>query len=189
MKNNIQSLVLPLGLIVIASLVYTLGTSMIFISSSNNLQLSYLIALVCFMPLGFIIIPHYISSRNGLYSTESDVRFNWKSYVLIAVLIFLINHYLLGSVEYFHQMLISMCEEFLFRFVIYKVLRKNYSFLLSIVICSLLFGVLLHLNYPMVDNLLIRTPLGILFSILATKFGLEYAIGAHWIYNIYQTIL
>lgn len=86
-------------------------------------------------------------------------------------------------------MVISMCEEFLFRFVIYKVLRNNYSRLWSIIIASLLFGILLHLNYPMIDNLLIRTPLGILFSILATKFGLEYAIGGHWIYNLYQSII
>ena len=86
-------------------------------------------------------------------------------------------------------MIIAMCEEFLFRFVIYRVLRKNYSYLLAILIGSLLFGVLLHLNYPLVDNLLVRFPLGLLFSLLATKLGLEYAVGGHWIFNLYQSII
>ncbi|WP_438477268.1 lysostaphin resistance A-like protein [Streptococcus pluranimalium] len=189
MKNNIQSLFITLGLILLASLIYTLGTSMIIVSSHTNLQLSYLAALISFMPLGFMILPYYISSKNNLYSNNNDVCFNWKSYIVIAGSIFFINHYFLGSDEYFHQMIISMCEEFLFRFIIYKILKSNYSYATSILITALLFGVVLHLNYPILDNLFIRTPLGILFSILATKFGLEYAIGSHWIYNLYQSII
>jgi predicted metal-dependent membrane protease len=189
MKYNLLSLMTPISLIGIAFLVYSLGTSIVFISFSQQLQLSYLIALICFMPIGFMLIPHTLSLKYGLYSKETDVVFHWQSYLYLALLIFLVNHYFLKSDEYFHQMVISMCEEFLFRFVIYKVLRNNYSRLWSIIIASLLFGILLHLNYPMIDNLLIRTPLGILFSILATKFGLEYAIGGHWIYNLYQSII
>ena len=189
MKYNLLSLMTPISLIGIAFLVYSLGTSIVFISFSQQLQLSYLIALICFMPIGFMLIPHTLSLKYGLYSKETDVVFHWPSYLCRALLIFLVNHYFLKSDEYFHQMVISMCEEFLFRFVIYKVLRNNYSRLWSIIIASLLFGILLHLNYPMIDNLLIRTPLGILFSILATKFGLEYAIGGHWIYNLYQSII
>ncbi|HEM3589162.1 TPA: CPBP family intramembrane metalloprotease, partial [Streptococcus suis] len=55
---------------------------------------------------------------------------------------------------------------------------------LAILITSVLFGFILHMDYPILDNLLIRTPLGILFSILATKIGLQYAIAGHWLYNL-----
>ena len=189
MKNNIQSLVFPLGLVAMASLIYSVGTSTIFLLPMNNLPLSYLFTLIIFMPLGFMLIPHMVSKRNEIYSSDCEVKFHWKSYICIALMIFLVNHFVLGSDEYFHQMIIAMCEEFLFRFVIYRVLRKNYSYLLGILIGSLLFGVLLHLNYPLVDNLLVRFPLGLLFSLLATKLGLEYAVGGHWIFNLYQSII
>ncbi|WP_205401979.1 CPBP family intramembrane glutamic endopeptidase [Streptococcus lutetiensis] len=188
-RRHYDLILYSVGLIVIASLIYVLGTSLVFFSSSDNLQLSYLISLICFMPLGFIILPHYISKRGGLYSDNKDVTFNWKSYLVVAVIIFLINYFFLGSTEYFKQMIISMSEEFLFRFVIYKILRKNYSYIQAIVIGSLLFGVVLHLNYPLMDNLLVRAPLGLLFYILATKFGLQYAVAGHWIFNLYQSVL
>ena len=189
MKSNIQSMIIPIGLIAIASLIYTVGTAIMFTSSSLNLQLSYLIAIAVLMPIGFIVIPHFISQKGDLYSKEYTIPFNWKSYFVVAGLIFVINHYFLGSEEYLHQMIISSCEEFLFRFTIYKILRKNYSYIVSILIASLLFGIVLHLNYPILDNLLLRAPMGILFSVLATKFGLEYAIGGHWIYNLWQSII
>lgn len=189
MKYNSLSLIVSISLIGIAFLVYSLGTSIIFINFNQQLQLSYLIALICFMPIGFMLIPYGIASKYNLYSKETEVKFHWKSYVIVALIIFLINYYFFKSDEYIHQMIIAMCEEFLFRFLIYKILRSNYSRTTSIILASVLFGILLHLNYPMIDNLIIRAPLGILFSILATKFGLEYAIGGHWIYNLYQSVI
>ena len=136
------------------------------------------------MPLGFIIIPHLIAQKNSLYSSEYDIRFSWKSYLLIAVLIFIANLFFIKSNEYFQQMIISACEEFLFRFVLYKILRKHYQYWPTIIITSLLFGFVLHLNYPFMDNLLIRTPAGIVFSLLASHLGLQYAIAGHWLYNL-----
>ena len=63
MKYNLLSLMTPISLIGIAFLVYSLGTSIVFISFSQQLQLSYLIALICFMPIGFMLIPHTLSLK------------------------------------------------------------------------------------------------------------------------------
>ncbi|WP_338400005.1 type II CAAX prenyl endopeptidase Rce1 family protein, partial [Staphylococcus haemolyticus] len=41
---------------------------------------------------------------------------------------------------------IAMGEEYLFREVVYKILLNNFSFINSIIIGSLLFSLLLHLN-------------------------------------------
>ena len=70
MKNNIQSLVFPLGLVAMASLIYSVGTSTIFLLPMNNLPLSYLFTLIIFMPLGFMLIPHMVSKRNEIYSSD-----------------------------------------------------------------------------------------------------------------------
>ncbi len=191
MQQQIKNLLLPLGLIAIASVSYVFGSSFVFFGSKDSLNLLYFIGIAISMPIGFILIPHYLAQKRSLYfkGDKGDVTFSFKSYLVVAVVIFLINHFLLGSEEYFQQMIISLCEEFLFRFVIYKILRKSFSYWSAILISSLLFGLVLHLNYPFLDNLIIRAPLGFLFSILATKFGLQYAIGGHWIYNLLQSIL
>ena len=184
LASNIKQIFIAIGLVLIASIIYVFGTSMIFFSSGNHLELSYLLAIICFMPLGFIVIPHLIAQKNSLYSNEYDIHFSWKSYLLIAVLIFIANLFFIKSNEYFQQMIISACEEFLFRFVLYKILRKHYQYWPTIIITSLLFGFVLHLNYPFMDNLLIRTPAGIVFSLLASHLGLQYAIAGHWLYNL-----
>lgn len=182
--SNIKHLFIAIGLVVIASLVYIFGTSMLFFSSGDQLEFSYLLSLICFMSLGFIILPHFIAKKNNLYSSEHDIRFSWQSYVILAVLIFLVNHFFTKSNEYFHQMIISACEEFLFRFVLYKILRKHYRFWPTIIITFLLFGFVLHLNYPFIDNLTLRAPIGFLFALLASRFGLQYSIAGHWLYNL-----
>lgn len=50
-------------------------------------------------------------------------------------------------------MVIASCEEFLFRYCLYRILRNNFSKPQTLLICSLLFGILLHLNYDIIDNL------------------------------------
>lgn len=101
MKYNLLSLMTPISLIGIAFLVYSLGTSIVFISFNQQLQLSYLIALICFMPIGFMLIPHTLSLKYGLYSKETDVVFHWQSYLCLALLIFLVNHYCVIVIRYF----------------------------------------------------------------------------------------
>lgn len=179
-----KPIILSLGLIVVASLCYALGTSMMFVFSFSSIQNMYLTSLIAFMPLGFIFLPVAITSKQTKENKSQEVKFNLRQYIVISVVIFLINNFFLHSEEYFHQMIISMCEEVLFRYIIYSLIRKNYSYSLAILITSVLFGFILHMDYPILDNLLIRTPLGILFSILATKIGLQYAIAGHWLYNL-----
>lgn len=183
-KLEYKSLILSLGLIVIASLFYAIGTSMLFVTSFSSIKNMYLVSLIIFMIPGFIILP-YMISRNQLKEEKyKEVRFIWKQYVVIVIIIFLVNHFFIHSDEYFHQMIISMCEEVLFRYIIYRLIRRHHNYAVAILLTSLLFGFILHMDYPILDNLLIRTPLGITFSLLATKIGLQYAIAGHWLYNL-----
>lgn len=184
MRIEWKSLVISLFLITIASLSYTLGTSLMFITSFSNVENMYLVSLLIFMTLGFIFLPLAVSHKQLSEEQYQEVKFSWKQYVVIATVIFLVNHFFIRSDEYLHQMVISMCEEVLFRYIIYRLIRKNHSYVVTVLLTSVLFGFILHLDYPILDNLLIRTPLGIVFSLLATKFGLQYAIAGHWLYNL-----
>lgn len=48
--------------------------------------------------------------------------------------------------EILHDFIIAACEEFLFRFIIFNLLRTEYSRLFTYLIGSFLFGTLFHLN-------------------------------------------
>ena len=73
LASNIKQIFIAIGLVLIASLIYVFGTSMIFFSSGNHLELSYLLAIICFMPLGFIVIPHLIAQK--ILSTLANTIF------------------------------------------------------------------------------------------------------------------
>lgn len=182
--SQFKQLSLALGLILLASLTYVVGTSLLFFSPAEQLEQTYFWVLAGFMPLGFVILPHLIAERYRLYVDGERVQLSWVVYLVFAVMIFLINQWFIRSTEFFHQLIIAFCEEYLFRLVIYQVLRQRYGYWSSIMISSILFGVVLHLNYPLLDNLLLRVPAGLFFSLLATKLGLPYAVAGHWLYNL-----
>ncbi|HEM4394263.1 CPBP family intramembrane metalloprotease [Streptococcus suis] len=180
----IRPVALSIALIILASISYLLATSLVLFSPSQFLQVAYLFSIMVGMPVGFILFSSMLTKRYQLCQELSEVKFSWKSFVLLAIAIFLINFWCIQSDEYVNQFIIATCEEFLFRYLIYRILKSEYPTWLAMLVTSLLFGVLLHMNYPLLDNLIIRTPLGLLFSVLATRFGLQYAIGGHWIYNL-----
>ncbi|MBF0698777.1 CPBP family intramembrane glutamic endopeptidase [Streptococcus danieliae] len=188
-RQQIQVIWLSISLIIIASIIYSLGLATLFFSPSNELQLFYQVSLLFFMPLGFVVVPCWISNKNDLCNSQVLVQFNWKSFVILAFIIYMVNGLFLHSEEYFPQMVIAICEEYLFRSLIYRILRTHFAPLWAILIGSFLFGLLLHMNYPLLDNVFVRFPLGLLFSGLTLRFGLQYAIAGHWIFNLIQSIL
>lgn len=181
---HFKTIFVSIGLIAIASIFYALGTAFILLYSLENLQQVYLISIVFSMPIGFVLIP-LLLARNYIYEIPNkEVVFDWKQYTILAAIIFIINHFFIRSDEYFIQMVISMSEEILFRYIIYTIIRKDHSYISTVFITSMLFAFLLHMNYPFLDNLLIRMPFSIVFTVIATKLGLQYSIGGHWLYNL-----
>ncbi|MBS8097838.1 CPBP family intramembrane metalloprotease, partial [Streptococcus suis] len=79
---------LSLALIVLASISYLLATSLVLFSSSQFLQLAYLFSIMVGMPIGFILLPSMITKRYQLCQELSEVKFSWKSFVLLAIAIF-----------------------------------------------------------------------------------------------------
>lgn len=181
---HFKTIFVSIGLIAIASLFYALGTAFILVYSLENLQQVYLASFVLFMPIGFIVIPFLLARNYINESPYKEVVFDWKQYTLIAATIFSINYFFIRSDEYFLQMIISISEEVLFRYIIYTIIRKNHSYRSTVLITSILFAFLLHMNYPLLDNLFIRMPFSIVFTMIATKLGLQYSIGGHWLYNL-----
>ena len=183
-EMQIKPVLLSIGLTMIACLVYAIGTTFLFLGPPTTIQDNFLISLCVCMPLGFILLPWGLIRHQVRWNWGREIKLDWRYYLLFSALIFLCNHFFIKSEEYIHQFIVSLCEEFLFRYIIYTILRREYSVTESMLISSVIFGVILHMNYPIVDNLLIRTPLGLVLSLVARKYGLHSAIAGHWIYNL-----
>ncbi len=78
---------------------------------------------------------------------------------------------------------VAIGEEWLFRGLIQSLISKYSNEFVGILISAMIFAVVLHINYPLLLNLLVRFPLGILFSLIKKYVGLPEAMMSHWIYN------
>ncbi|WP_205178811.1 MULTISPECIES: CPBP family intramembrane glutamic endopeptidase [Siminovitchia] len=88
----------------------------------------------------------------------------------------------------FHPFLIATFEEFLFRYLILIILRKEFSKSWSFIIGSILFAMLLHLNGDWLLNIMIKFPSSLILYYLADKYGLQDAIAFHWLHNLAITV-
>jgi len=163
-----------------------LGLMTIFSNNTNNF-LGGVLFILCAV-LGFIILPQTIV--NHIYpSTISFPKISWLRFLFLYLLIFPFLIYLGGLEKTLFFLLIAICEEYLFRHIILKVLSKKNSIFISAIIGSLIFSIILHSNYSIIDNLLVRMPFSLIFYYASIKYKLQDAIMLHWLYNIIANII
>ncbi|WP_242257646.1 CPBP family intramembrane glutamic endopeptidase [Streptococcus thoraltensis] len=87
-----------------------------------------------------------------------------------------------------HFISIGYSEEMLYRMIIVDKMKSSYTILESVVITSLIFAFLGHISEPILDNLIIRFPLGIFLAFIRISFnniGVPTII--HALYNVLVT--
>ncbi|WP_068985339.1 CPBP family intramembrane glutamic endopeptidase [Lysinibacillus xylanilyticus] len=83
-----------------------------------------------------------------------------------------------------HLLVISIAEEFYCRGVLTKELQKSFSRNRTLIIVSLIFALIFHLNESFVQNLFIRFPLGLVSGISYNKTNnIWIPILIHTVYN------
>lgn len=179
-----QSLLLVLALITLAGLSHSFGLLFTLLSNPSTFEQTYLITLAIFMPLGFIIIPYYLSTKYQFYR-DKKINYSPLFSIILFIAILGFNYFYLNSPDLWSQLVVAICEEFLFRVFILKILQESFSKRQSIIIGSILFGLLLHINGDFIANLLLKVPSGFLLYYLSDRFGLHSAIAYHWLHNIF----
>lgn len=183
MKNlRLESIVFSILLITLASISYNLGLSAILLPDLKNISNIYLYILCISMPIGFIVIPSIIAKRYELFDINDS--FDLKTSFILTVFILFLDLVYFKSSSPIHHFVIATCEEYLFRYIILNILDKSMTKYQSIIVNSLLFSLILHLNYSFIDNLLFRFPLSIILCVISKRYGLKYSIATHWIYNL-----
>ncbi|REH81482.1 hypothetical protein DOS79_01000 [Staphylococcus felis] len=86
-----------------------------------------------------------------------------------------------------HPFIVATCEEFLFRGIFFSLLLSKFSKFKAILIGSLIFSLLLHLNGNFIENFIIKFPASIILYLIRDKLGLQESIVVHWLYNLFIT--
>jgi membrane protease YdiL (CAAX protease family) len=83
-----------------------------------------------------------------------------------------------------HYLVIAIAEEVHFRKFQFEYLKKQIGIWMAIIISSMIFAFIFHLNDSIIENFVIRLPLGIILGVVKLKFGLNKPIYIHWIYDV-----
>lgn len=185
-KTN--SVLFSISLIIIAGIFINIAGIFIIVLPLSFLGKFQLLIVGIFMCVGFIYIPYNLSKRINI---KVNIHFNIFRTILYILIIPIVS-ILIFSVsieEIIHPMIVGVCEEYLFRGVIFSVLltsfKKRYVYLIG----SLMFAIILHLNGDFMSNFLIKFPSSIILFYLADKGGLQDSIAFHWVYNMLVTKL
>lgn len=123
---------------------------------------------------------------------KSKVNFSKNIIVVILALISILLCSLANIPEktilILHFILIGYSEEILYRMIILDRMKSSYNILESIVTTALIFAFLGHISEPILDNLMIRFPLGIFLAFIRIRFnniGIPTII--HTLYNVLVT--
>lgn len=180
-KQQVESILVSLSMVILAGVCINVGSMlMIFWQTSNLIVIQGLLAVSA--ALGFIVIPIVMLKQLGY--TLRKLYFNTYIAIVLAVLIIGISCFVLKSDEIIHALIIATGEEVLFRYIIFSVLLGYFKKSHVIVIGSILFAVILHINGDLVYNVVIKFPASIALYVLAEKYGLQSSIAMHWFYNI-----
>ncbi|MDO5649541.1 MAG: CPBP family intramembrane metalloprotease [Gallicola sp.] len=169
-----SSVVLNLGALITAGLSSWLSYEML----AAILALSVLIS--------FVAVPILLYEK--LLDYKDKINLDYKVFFLFLFLFLFLIQFVEFSMA-IHFLAIGVGEEYLFRKIHFDYLKEKGGVVFSLIVTSVLFAFLLHLNESFLSNLLIRFPLGILLGLIRIRWGTPAAAGIHWIYNVLTTLL
>lgn len=177
-----NEILLSVSLVMVAGITFNFSNLLTILTSIGNSEFMYLFWLVIGCFLGFMYIPYKLVYQH--YNINKIPKIHTKSTIFIFLIIFLLGINITDFSTTIHPFFISVAEEYLFRHLIYEILRKRYPKFQSMMVGSVIFAILLHLNGSLLINVLTKIPFSLFLYYLADKKGLQYSIGAHWLNNL-----
>ena len=184
-KLNIISEFLKCLSITIISMLLLNFTVVIFAIIFNNLgDNAIILSTDLAMIVSLIVFPLVIHAK-----FLGDLRFyhiTWKKIVDFNVIIifFILLCKFFPTIYVLHFLAVSISEETFSREIQFKYLYERIGKINAIIITSIIFAFILHLNEKFIENLIIRLPLGLALCIIRNKLGLLKSILGHWFYNL-----
>lgn len=187
---RLKAICVCLSLIGIACIFYTLAMIFIILTTQEHAWVGGITYLLPLNLFGFVVVPYLISSK--LYAISyNKIRFNIIHFIfpfvpLVAIFTYGFDQTFSNSI---HNLIVAISEEFLCRFLIFNILYTKFSFRSAIIITSVLFGIVLHLESGILNDLIVKVPVGIILQLIYCKWGMELPIILHWLNNSVVNIL
>lgn len=136
------------------------------------------------MLISLVIIPSimYAVFLDDSYSYQIKRKQLVEIVGLFACFIVLCRFY--PALYVLHFLVISFSEEVFSRGIQFRYLFQRIGKVGAILITSIFFAFILHLNANFFENLFVRLPLGLILCFVRFKFGLSKSILFHWLYNL-----
>ena len=155
--------------------------------TSEQISVQVLNELAIFISLG--VIPYIFYAKVSSINIKEIDRIKMIKAVLLETgiglgLLFFYDYAVVG-----HFMIIAIAEELYFRVFQFNYLKEQLGVKKAIIISSVIFAFVLHMNDPILGNLLIRLPLGIVLCLIRYRFGVSKSIAAHWIYDVVVSMI
>ena len=187
MRKHIDKLFYPVMLSVLSGIILILTMLIVGLLPFRNvlvrLTLPILLALVVFP---FLIDQCWKNKFTHCYLSKLDLTILG---IFITIMYFMMKTQNLFFMS-IHFLGAAFAEEYLYRQIIFNDIRRNYNAVLALIFSSFLFAFIGHMGEDIVDNLLYRLPLGVLFCSIKIKFKkLIYPTMVHAMYNIYISIM
>ncbi|MGM7690712.1 CPBP family intramembrane glutamic endopeptidase [Staphylococcus felis] len=186
--SKLEIIFLCIGLTILATFILNMGSLIIILLpdvSINNLQI---IGLGISMIVGFILTPTILLHRLIGFNYSVIYMFSMKRFLIYIVMIFtILLFFSIKTEDIIHPFIVATCEEFLFRGIFFSLLLSKFSKFKAILIGSLIFSLLLHLNGNFIENFIIKFPASIILYLIRDKLGLQESIVVHWLYNLFIT--
>ncbi len=177
--------IVPTVLVIIISFIFFI------LSGGKNEVVQSLVVL----PFSFILIPGIILSRQEKVCLEElgIKKFSRKDVVICTTCCLVLYTYLLLKYEIraivllsVQMFIVAISEEFWARGVLFYILRKIFSnWYVVVLISSVIFVFVTHMNRDLIENLLYRMPGALIMGFIYQKTEkLQYSILFHYVYNI-----
>lgn len=182
-KFHVRYILLSIGYIAIAGLLVNLSEVLTIVLPFSNKEIENLILFGIFACLGFVVIPYLITKNLLISNLLKKLNYRKINLVIDIAIIIICSIFVFPIIDSVHCLIVGICEEFLFRFIIFNILKLDFSKHESMLIGAILFGVILHLNGNFLINIITKIPIGLILYIIYDKFGLQDSILAHWLYD------
>lgn len=177
--------IVPTVLVIIISFIFFI------LSGGKNEVVQSLVVL----PFSFILIPGIILSQQEKVCLEElgIKKFSRKDVVICTTCCLVLYTYLLLKYEIraivllsVQMFIVAISEEFWARGVLFYILRKIFSnWYVVVLISSVIFVFVTHMNRDLIENLLYRMPGALIMGFIYQKTEkLQYSILFHYVYNI-----
>ncbi|MDR2660425.1 MAG: CPBP family intramembrane metalloprotease [Lactobacillaceae bacterium] len=176
LNNYLISALTAIGIIFLSQFINILINILFITLTDFNNEVTVLFALFVSMIIPSFLFKKHLLDKKMLQYVPFFIS------ILISGILIVNKKITITSVIFTYT--VSISEEMFFRGLIENHLEKNMPIWLAILIQSLLFGLINHSAYSILDNFLYRFPAGIILTLIYKKFGLGSSITLHYFHNL-----